>query len=300
HLPRSGHRLVLQGPGGVGLDSIDLVNDGEPPFQLAAELKAPGDSVYYLTEKNGEGEIFSRDPFPVQVEMKANLRILIINNFPTFETKYLKNFLAEAGHEVVVRSQITSGRFKYEYFNTTRTVIGSLSRETLETYDLLIIDAAFMRSLGRSQSGAIQNAVKADGLGVLIQPDDGFFSAPGNFINLNFNRERRAEVQLEEWPEVELSVFPFIIDASPESEPIHKSGGMLITGYTRNGQGRIGTTVLSNTWQLILGGNFEIYGDMWSRVIGQLSKREYDILQIEPQKSFVFPHEPYYFKIRTK
>src|SRR5690606_32234174 len=91
-----------------------------------------------------------------------------------------------------------------------------------------------------------------------------------------------------------------IIDASPESEPIHKSGGMLITGYTRNGQGRIGTTVHSNTWQLILGGNFEIYGDMWSRVIGQLSKREYDILQIEPQKSFVFPHEPYYFKIRTK
>src|SRR5690606_2672042 len=185
HLPRSGHRLVLQGPGGVGLDSIDLVNDGEPPFQLAAELKAPGDSVYYLTEKNGEGEIFSRDPFPVQVEMKANLRILVLNNFPTFETKYLKNFLAEAGHEVVVRSQITTGRFKYEYFNANRTVIGNLSREALEAYDLLIIDAASLRSLGSSYSGALLNVVGTDGLGVFIQPDEAFFSAPGNF-NLKF------------------------------------------------------------------------------------------------------------------
>ena len=297
--PRPGHRLVLQAPGGVGLDSVDIGNDPEQPFQLIAELKAPGNFVYFLTEKNDEGQILTSDPVPVQVEEKVNLRILVLNNFPTFETKYLKNFLAEAGHEVVVRSQITTGRFKYEYFNANRTVIGNLSREALEAYDLLIIDAASLQSLGSSYSGALLNAVGTDGLGVFIQPDEAFFRAPGNF-NLKFNRERRDFVQLEEWPEVDLSIYPFVFDASPDFEAIHKSGTSIITGYTRNGKGRIGTTILSNTWQLILGGNSEVYGEMWSRVIGQVSKRDDDILLLEPQKEFVFPQEPYQFKIRTK
>ena len=298
--PRVGNWLVLQAPGGVGLDSIELSNAGEKFFRLRSELKAGGAFVYYLIEKNEEGEIITRDPIPVQVEEKGSLRILIINNFPTFETKYLKNFLAEAGHEVVVRSQITSGRFKYEYFNTSLKNIGNLSRESLEEFDLLIVDAATMRGLGTSQSSGLLNAVRLDGLGVFIQPDDNFFNSPGNQANLNFKRQDNNEMKLTEWPEVSLSVFPFIIDTTPEMRNIHTSGNSVISGYTRNGRGRIGTSVLSNTYELLLEGNAEVYKEIWAEHIEQISKRENLPAQLEQQEQFAFPNEPFHFTIRTE
>lgn len=300
HKPRPGHQLVLQGPGRARLDSVDLSNDQEQGFKLTTELKAAGNFVYYLAEKDADGEILTQDPVPVLVEEKQNLKILILNNFPTFETKYLKNYLAEAGHEVVVRSQITRGRFKYEYFNTNRKVIGSITRETLEAYDLLIIDAGSLRSLAGSQSLGIQNAVSDDGLGVFIQPDETFFSSPGAMVNLKFDRQGNNKVRLEGQAAIDVSVFQFTFNRSPGQESIYSAGNSIIAGYKRNGQGRIGTSVLSNTWQLILEGNSEAYKQIWSRVIEQLSKRENAISQIEQRAQFVFPHESFHFIIRSE
>lgn len=297
--PKPGNWLILQGPGGTGLDSVMLNDRDEQDFQLVTEVKAAGNFVYFLTEKNPDGEVLTQDPVPMQVDKKVDLKILILNNFPTFETKYLKNFLAGAGHKLVVKSQITSGKFKYEYFNTSRTVVGSLSRETLEPYDLLIVDAVTLRSLARSQSGAIENAVREDGMGVFVQPDETFFNSPGNLINLKFQRQLNKEVKLNEWPDVTISKFPFFIISSPGMESIYSANNSVMAGYNRRTRGRIGTTVLSNTWQLVLEGKPSTYKEIWSRLIGQLSKRNNDSVQIQQQDGFVFPHEPYHFKIRS-
>ncbi len=296
----AGHRLILQAPGGEGLDSVVLNGGDKQPFQLRSELKVAGEFVYNLIEKNDEGKVLTNDPVPVQVQEKMGLRVLIINNFPTFETKYLKNFLAEAGHEVVVRSQITSGRFKYEYFNTNRKIIGNFSRETLEGYDLLIVDAATVRALEKSQSAGLSNAIRLDGLGVFIQPDENFFISPGDLVNLKFKRQRNDELSLDDWPEINFSVFPFVFDLSPGFENIHTSGNSAISGYMRNGMGRIGTSVLSNTFELFLEGNPEVYKEIWTELIEQLSKRENVPAQLEQLEQFVFQNEPYHFTIRTQ
>ncbi|HSP40686.1 MAG TPA: hypothetical protein VLN46_04575 [Gillisia sp.] len=297
---RSGNWLILEGPGGTGLDSLELNNENEEQqFLLTTELKAAGNFVYYLAEKDPDGEVITRDPIPIQVEEQEGLRILILNNFPTFETKYLKNFLAEAGHELVVRSQITRGRFKYEYFNTSRTVIGSLSIETLQPYDLLIIDAASLRSLAASQFRAIENSVRDDGLGVYIQADEAFFNSSGRLSNLKFKRQSSSDLRLENWPDVIIAKFPFVHNSSPGLENIYSAGNSVMAGYNRIGQGRVGTTVLSNTWHLVLEGNSETYRQIWSGIIGQLSKRENVTAQFHPEAKFVFPNEPYHFKIMS-
>lgn len=298
--PRTGNWLVLEAAGGAGLDSVRLDGGGRQNFELKADLKAAGRFVYSIAEKNEEGEVITRDPVPVRVEDRVGLRILIINNFPTFETRYLKNFLAEAGHGVVVRSQITSGRFKYEYFNTSPKAIGSFSRETLGEYDLLIVDATTMRSLGAPQVRGIGDAIRLDGLGVFVQPEDSFFSAPGELVNIRFKREGNNELNLDQWPDKSLSVYPFILDRSPVLENIHSSGNSAISGYIRNGLGRIGTTVLSNTFELVLEGNAEIYGEIWAQIIEKVSKREEVPTQLVREEQMVFPHEPLFFTLRTE
>jgi hypothetical protein len=290
------NRIILEGPGGLALDSVDFLKE-EQQFKLATTLKAAGNFVFHLIEKNPEGKIITREPVPVSVEEKEVLRILILNNFPTFETKYLKNFLAEAGHELVVRSQITQARFKYEYFNTNRTVSGSLAREILNSFDLLIIDAASMRSITGSQLRAVENAVRGEGLGVLVQPDDAFFISPGSLVDLKFKRERRNTVSLEGPAGSDVMVYPFSFETTSGQENINRIGNTVIAGYHRKGEGRIGTTILSGTWQLVLEGNDKAYRQIWSRMIDQISKREelpFGFHQLAP---IVLPNEPYRFNI---
>lgn len=295
----AGNRLILQGPGGAGLDSVILGNNAQQGFKLSTELKVAGKFVYYLAEKDENGEILTKDPVPIIVEDKPGLRILVLNNFPTFETKYLKNVLAEAGHEVVVRSQITTGRYKYEYFNTGNVVIGNITEERLEPYDLLIIDSPTIGNLGGSQRDVIFSAIRNKGLGVFIQPDETFFSSRRLADYFNFDRQNRSQIQLDEWPGVKFSVLPYAIKPAKGFELIYPEGNMGISGYYRLGYGRIGTTVLSNTWQLVLEGKAKPYKELWSQLIAKVAKREIDSSQFIPQKKLVFPHEPLNFTIRT-
>lgn len=297
--PHSGNRLVLQGPGGAGLDSLVFGSGEDIEFQLAVELKAPGRYVYFLAEKDSRDEILKSDPVPVKVAEKKNLKILIVNSFPTFETKYLKNYLAEAGHEVVVRSQITRGRFKFEYFNTSPTTVGNLSRSTLEAFDLLIIDAASWRTLPQGQATEVENAVQEDGLGIFIQPDETFFKSSGEMVNLDFERVPASEINFSPWPGISVDRYAFSIKNENGLHKIHSYNNQVISGYQRTGQGRIGTTVLSNTWELVLEGKPEAYRHLWAPIIEQLTKKEDLPAEWEQETIIAYPHEPFNFKLRT-
>ena len=298
-IPNPGNRLVLQEPGGAGLDSLVFNSEEDRRFQLSAALKVPGNFVYTLAEKDSLGEILNSDPVPVKVSENENLRILVINSFPTFETKYLKNFLAEAGHELVVRSRITRGRYKFEYFNTSRSRIGTLSESSLEPFDLLIIDAASWRNLPRGQATAVENAVRADGLGIFIQPDENFFRSPGDLANLDFERVQPSEIRFPQWPGIDINRFSFRIKDENGLQIIHNDNDEVISGYKRVEQGRVGTTVLSTTWQLVLEGNQEVYRHLWSQLVEQVSKRKDQGAEWEQEAMIAYPHEPFHFQLRT-
>ncbi|MFO7721177.1 MAG: hypothetical protein R6W85_12135, partial [Gillisia sp.] len=296
--PKSGNRLVLQDPGGTGLDSLVFNAEEKQPFLLSAELKVEGKYLFSLVEKDSLGEMLTSDPVPVRITEKEPLQILILNSFPTFETRYLKNFLAEAGHHVSVRSQITTGRYKYEYFNTNRSPLGNLTENSLESFDLLIIDAASLRSLPGNQRRAIENSVKNNGLGMFIQADDAFFKSPG-IANLDFERITTSEVSMEQWPGIKLSVFPYAIKDDFGMQSIHTAKNLIWSGYKRNGSGRTGTTVFTNTYQPLLDGHSREYKQLWSQVVEHISRKEYTSAEWEPSQMIAYKDEPFNFKLRT-
>ncbi|MFT5216322.1 MAG: hypothetical protein ACI83H_001444 [Glaciecola sp.] len=123
--------------------------DSTQTFKLSTQLNIIGNYEYNIVEKDSLGSIISSNPIGVRVNSENTLSILIINGFPAFETKYLKNYLAEKGHEVVVRSQVTRGKFKYEYFNKTTKPPVDFSEKSIQNYDLVIIDSQSFRSLGK-------------------------------------------------------------------------------------------------------------------------------------------------------
>lgn len=298
--PEKGNRLVLQGPGGAGLDSVSLNAEEKQNFQFEAELKVEGNYIYNLLEKDSLGAILSSDPVPLKVAKKNTLRILVLNSFPSFETKYLKNFLAEAGHELTVKSQITRGRFKYEFFNTGRTPLGTLSENILQAFDLLILDAGSLNTLSSGEMMALEKSVRETGLGVFIQPGDGLFSSPGRSPELNFESAPGTEVRSVQWPGDILTRHSFRIREEFGLQPVHTAEGLILSAYMRLGQGRIGSSVFTDTYQLLLlDGKSNTYRELWSQLIENISKKEDPAMEWEASDILGFKEEPFDFKLRT-
>jgi hypothetical protein len=297
--PESGNQLFLQGPGGIVLDSMALNTEEEQQFQLTTDLKVAGNYVYSLVEKDSMGKILSSDPVPVKVAEKNDFKILIVNSFPTFETKYLKNFLAEAGHELVIRSQITRGRFKFEYFNTDRIAVNNLSETTLEAFDLLIIDAATIRTLSGNRITAIETTIRNSGLGLFIQADDAFFNSTGKLYPLQFTRVAATEITTAQWSGIKFTRFPYEIREDFSLQQIQSSGNSIASAYKRIGQGKIGTTVFLDSWQLILDGKIEVYRELWSQVVEQIGKKQNPVAEWQQESMMAYNDEPFNFQIRT-
>jgi len=297
--PKNGNRLILEGPAGRSLDSISFDNPGVHAFSLKSALKAKGNFLYSLVEKDSTGNLLTSNPVPVRVKDWQVLKILILNAYPTFETKYLKNFLAESGHEVVVRSQLTRGRFKYEYFNTERVTVNSVSEQILENFELLIIDAIELRNMAGRTRDNLKKAVKEQGLGIFIQPDLNFFNSAEQFSELNLTSTKNSEFRMEEWPKIPIETFAFAIDDEFMLQAIHESDGHIFSGYRKVQNGRIGTSVFQNTYNLILDGNAEAYQTLWSQLITGLSKTEEPDMDWSSDSFMSYENEPFSFKIRT-
>ena len=66
------------------------------------------------------------------------------------------------------------------------------------------------------------------------------------------------------------------------------------------GMGKLSTTVLTNTYQLILDGNSLAYREIWSKII-EVSSRPQEATGIfETSEPFAFKDTPYPFKVRTE
>jgi hypothetical protein len=297
--PKPGNWLVLEDAGGTAVDSIVFASEEDKNFKLSTDLKVSGNYVFSIIEKDSLGEVLSSNALPVKVDKEQALRILILNSYPTFELKYLKNFLAELGHELVVKNRITTGRFKFEFFNTESINLGSLNTTNIEAFDLLISDAGAIRNFSSSESNALQNSIQEAGLGLFILGEAGSLNSLGDFSIFGLQRVSATETELDNLPGIAIGRQPYKLKGEFGLEEIHRSNSVVLSAYKRLGQGRIGTTLLENTWQLQLEGKLEAYQQIWSQMVEQISKRTFVIASWQPENEFVFVDEPFKFELRT-
>ena len=297
--PKSGKQIVLLGPGGRGLDSISLDAERQQAFQLRTDLKLAGNFVFSVIEKDSLGSVLYSEPLPVQILEDSALKILIVNEFPTFETKYLKNFLVEEHHKLVVRSRITRGKYKFEYFNTGRSPVYSFSGNNLDAFDLVIMDVDSYRNLSKNSRANLMHAIKENGLGLFIQADNNFFEKSDSFLGLDFERNKDTQTTLLSWPRHTVNKYAFLFKQQLALQAVHFSKDGVISAYKQIGQGRVGSSVLASTYQLLLKGNRKMYRDLWSTIIGKLGKIDTPVAVWEVSQDMIYMDEPYEFQLRT-
>ena len=297
---KQGHRLVLTDPGGKALDSIVLGETAVQDFELKTILPLKGKFLYEIQEKDSLGERIRQDPLPVVIANRNRLRIAIINEFPTFETKYLKNFLAEKGHEVLVRSQLTTDRFKYEYFNMEQRSGFRFAEDVLATIDLLIIDVNSLKGLPRNTRTILENSIRKNGLGLYIQSDEDVYTKTLPIADFSFSRKQHTTIQLNQWPKTKWSTYPFSFVPSFSLIPIHQTGTDIVAAYERKGVGRIGATVFQNTYELVLNGQTDSYQNIWTQLLKTLSKKEQPNVVWQTPEFPIYDNEPFTFQLRTR
>jgi len=295
----AGHKLILKSPGGEALDSITLISKETQEFQLSTNLKVKGKFLFEIIEKDSLGNSITKDPIPVNVSERIQLKIAIINHFPTFETKYLKNFLAEKGHEVLIRSQLTKARFKFEYFNMKNRPRIEFSKDNLSSFDLIIIDAISLQSLSKNQRNSLENSIHEQGLGLFIQADHSYFKSSRGLFSFNFDREKNNKTTLKEWPRVNIATHEFRFKNEFTIHPVFSNSTKIYSAYKRVGLGRIGSSVFQNTFEVLLKGHTEAYQQLWSKTIEALSKTESPVVEWDTNAQFAFKNEPFNFKLRT-
>lgn len=299
HKAKIGHRIILEGPAGVALDSVELEEQSLTPFELEADLNVAGKFLYHLVEQNTEALEVDRNPIPLKVLEKKPLKILLINAYPTFETKYLKNFLAEKGHQVLARTQLTRGRFKFEYFNLPKQPVNNLSQDELEEFDLIVIDHRSLLNLSSAEISALQTALTQQGLGLFIQPEESVFSADHELIPFDFEYSASNQASLNLGDNTSFDKFPLQIKEGFNLKPIFTMDREILSAYQRFGQGKIGTSVLSNSYQLVLDGENSVYQKIWTEIVENISKSSESTAELEAQQELIYVDEPLDFKLRT-
>jgi len=265
--------LILRSPAGVE-DSVVLTKDDRHPFALSFTPRQAGNFIYQLTVK--ENNKTTTEDIPLVVHNDVPFKTLFLQQQPTFETQYLKSFLAHKNHHIVVRSQLSKNIYRHEYINHPAITIAALNQKTLSPFDLLIIDTESLQSLSASEVTALEDATE-NGLGILVLLQD----VPNNRnvqhiipLKISPSLTDTTFVTISGKQHVTLTVAPFTIASNPSLRVVLQNKRGILSGYRHKGLGKTGFQLLQSTYSLVLQGDSIDYSKIWSPVLEQIARTE--------------------------
>ena len=279
--------LFLEEPSGQK-DSVVLTGAGEKPFSLSFQAQQAGLFGYAVVFRdsltsNTEGH------FPIEVTPEKKLNILVVQKYPSAEVRYLKNFLAEKGHALLVRSQISKNDFHYEFSNREAARINRFTTETLTEFDLVLIDSESLYGFSASELKSIEQSSK-EGLGVIILMNEVDFKKKLPLLNTSLTPYPKDTVHLSiKKQRIVLPALPASVQASATITPVTTSTARVLSGYRNEVAGKIGFQLLHETYRLLLEGKENEYASLWPPLLESTAR-----LASQPFKIKINNLFPYY------
>ncbi|HLZ16236.1 MAG TPA: hypothetical protein VKQ08_04325, partial [Cyclobacteriaceae bacterium] len=244
--------LKLSGPGGAE-DSVTF-GKGENSFALSFTPRQPGLFTYSLESKVGN-IVFQNEQVPVDVAPERQLRLLFLQQQPTAEIRFLKSFLSEKKHHLLLRYKISKSNFMYEYVNTPPIRFATLRPGFLNSLDLVVIDQKSYDELTLMEKDDLKRAVH-EGLGVISILHDPKEKLLSEFRKIKFQVGSRdtANVPLLRRQPFSLSVIPFELPSDPSVVAVVKNKNRIFSGYFFSDLGKVGFQFIQETYRLTLEG----------------------------------------------
>lgn len=300
HTSKKPRKLILESPAGTR-EILSVEKAGPHWFAAAIPTKVPGRYLFKLRTEGGEKQILEEQVLPVVITQPEKPDLLIVNAAPSFETNYLKNWLADAGYRVAVRSQISRNKFRTAFYNREGLPIQELSLAELEQFDLLILSTYTLQKLPVSERQRLQQVVKA-GLGLCLLAETPFpppelLRADRQFF-LNFPFATGSDT----WSVGQgttLEKIPRQIGQGVGVSALANGDGNEIIAATRlQGNGRIALNLVINTYQQLLKGQEEAYQRFWTPILEETARSVAAPHELFlPENPVLLPHTPITFDL---
>lgn len=280
---KENQKIILSGPGGKE-DSLTIGKTGIQNFSLTFTPKQTGNFLYTLTVAGKSEQL------PIQVIEHSASNILFLQQYPTFETRYLKQMLGKK-HNLLFRYELSKNIFRFEKINNPGKEFQRISEDVLNTFDLLILDTDAFHQLSSNEIKAVKNSIK-NGLGVILL----FNELPGKNIRsflpyqiaafdgdtAQFNLSGKKRV-LPAWP----------LEVGTESTAILGNKNRTLSGYANDGFGKVGFQLLQETYRISLEGDSLSYVTLWSDLLEKVVRTKQDAFKINVTNTFpIYADEP--------
>jgi hypothetical protein len=279
--------VILDDPAGPR-DSV-RVGGRSPRFEVGDWPRAVTGATYVLRVHEGT-ETIAADTLGVAVRETRPPAVLVIDGSPSFESTFLKRWLADRGGRVTVRTMISRDRYRVEesgpqmdpqmaQMKSQMTQMDRVSPAVLRSYDALLIDGSAIKAMGPKELSAIRNAVVNEGLGLLVTADirsAGAFELTKGLVGEGMDgmdgEDRSVKPQWRAAPRRSSLAIP--------AEPLSLGGEVLVRDLQGRpiatvrsaGAGRIGATVLRTPSRWVLEGEEDLYAGYWQLLLGAIAR----------------------------
>lgn len=272
--------LVLESPGGI-IDSVNVAA-GINSFALSFTPQQTGRFLFSLKASTTKAE----EVLPIEVLPTRSLQVLMIQSYPSAETRYLKNFLIEQGHAVAMRTQVSKTNYRMEFGNRSSINLNRITAELLKEFDLVIL--ANETALTKTDQAVLEKATRS-GLGLIWLPAAEELQKPLFEFELSNFADDTAHVRVNN----KTIVLPAVAARMKTDVTMQANATRTLNGYNFKGAGKIGVQLLQETYTQLTTGEPEIYSALWSPLLEALARPTSVATKITVKNDFpIYVQEP--------
>ena len=257
---------------GTGRDSVRLPTGGGA-FRLRYQPKAAGLATYELLLRR-PGQPLTTEPVPVEITPPMRPAVLLLAATPSFEFKFLKNYLAEAHYPVALRTSVSRGLVQTDFVNQPALALDRLTPALLARYQVLVADAATLAALAPAETQALQAAIGGGRLGLITLAEAAPLprAAPARAdFTVRPRPAAPAALPALSWPDApgEARIpLPAQLQPHPTLRALVTGPNrVLVAASRRVGLGAAVVSTVPETFRWALQGHTPVYASFWNRLL---------------------------------
>lgn len=269
-------RVELLDRSGAIVDATAVDADGR--FRLSAAARSGSRMLYQLRVFDADDRLVEEVPVAIAARPQETLNAVVVAGAPDAELKYLRRWIVDAGHSL--GSQVTLSRGIEQRQSAAR-----LDPASLAETDLLIVDERAWSGLPADSRENVRNAVES-GMGLLLRitgpvPQE----VARDWAAMGFRLEdadRSRSIELSETSagrdqKRTFSRRQLALDAPDSVSLLQAADGSDLARWRAIGRGRVGVTLLLDSFRMALDGDSESYGTLWSKMFSTLARARAEV-----------------------
>lgn len=276
------YQLALLDPRQQVLEQLRVKAGEAFKFKLASSQL--GQWIYRLqVSDSSSGAILADEPIAFEVSQQHSPALLIKQSAPSFETRQLKNWASGFGSRLTLVSQISQNNHIVQQLNLAeqpgqQQQADPFLNETLDDYDLLIMDERALTALPQEQLDLLYSAIFS-GLGLLLVADGTSLTerSPLPWRNEFVIKPLENKYQtVPRWPNsqlrqtIDIAALKLI---APQAEIlVNNDEGQPLVAASGIGLGKVAISLINNTYQWQTSGQVSAYSHYWQSLLKQLAR----------------------------